>query len=94
MAETGDSHCQAGDSRSIRAKPRAGTITTETKATMGEVVRLKRPAAREKAEGKTLCKSGFHKWRVVTERQFDVKQGRLVTLLRCARCREEKIELR
>jgi len=61
---------------------------------MGEVIRLKRPSARKKAEGKTLCKSGFHKWRVATERQFDVKQGRLVTLLRCERCGEQKTELR
>lgn len=61
---------------------------------MGEVVRLKRPSARKQAEGKTLCKSGFHKWQVVTGRQFDVKQGRLVTLLRCARCGKEKTELR
>lgn len=61
---------------------------------MGEVIRLKRPSARQKAEGKTLCKSGFHRWQVVTERQFDVKQGRLVTLLRCTRCGMEKTELR
>jgi len=61
---------------------------------MGEIVRFKQPSARKKAEGKTLCKSGFHKWRVVSERQFDVKQGKLVTLLRCARCGVEKTELR
>jgi len=61
---------------------------------MGKVIRLKRPSLRAKAEGNTLCKSGFHKWQVVTERQFDVKQGRLATQLRCARCGKEKTEFR
>jgi hypothetical protein len=61
---------------------------------MGEVVRFRKPSLQKKAEGKTLCKSGFHKWRVVTERKFDVRQGRLVTVLRCERCGTEKTELR
>jgi hypothetical protein len=30
----------------------------------------------------------------VSERKFDVKQGQLVTLLRCERCGKEKTELR
>jgi hypothetical protein len=60
---------------------------------MGEVVRFKKPSARKKAEGKTLCRSGFHKWRVVTERRFDVKHGRLVTVLRCERCGVQRTKL-
>jgi hypothetical protein len=60
---------------------------------MGEVVRFKKPALRQRADGKTLCRSGFHKWRVVAERQFDVKQGRLVTLERCARCGAQRTKL-
>ena len=39
-----------------------------------------------KAEGMTLCRSGYHKWQVVKESQFDVKRGRLVTVRRCSRC--------
>jgi hypothetical protein len=61
---------------------------------MGEIVKFKRPSLKEKGEGQTLCKSGFHKWTVVTERKFDVKQGKLVTLYRCARCGKEKTELK
>lgn len=53
---------------------------------MGEVVRFKKPKAADRARGKTLCKRGFHKWLVDKERQFDVKQGRLVTVYRCSRC--------
>ncbi len=60
---------------------------------MAKIVKFQRPSLREKAEGRTLCKSGFHKWKIVTERKFDVKSGKLVTLLRCARCGEEKTKL-
>lgn len=60
---------------------------------MGEVIKFRRPSARTRAEGKTLCANGFHKWQVVTEKKFDVKQGRLVTLYRCARCGKEKTKL-
>lgn len=59
---------------------------------MGDVIAFKRPSAAQKHKGKTLCRSGFHKWKVVTEKKFDVKQGRLVTLSRCQRCGEEKLE--
>jgi len=60
---------------------------------MGEVIKFKKPSLREKAEGKTLCKNGFHKWKIVTEKKFDVKRGKLVTLLRCERCGEEQTKL-
>lgn len=56
---------------------------------MGKIIKFRRPTLREQADGKTLCKSGHHRWRVVNERSFDVKQGRLVTLLRCERCGKE-----
>lgn len=60
---------------------------------MGEIIRFRKPSLHKKAEGKRLCKSGFHKWRVATERRFDVKQGRLVTVRRCERCGTEKTSL-
>jgi hypothetical protein len=47
-----------------------------------------------KNKGKTLCLHEFHKWKVVTDRKFDVKLGKLVTLYRCERCGKEKTELR
>lgn len=39
-----------------------------------------------------LCREGFHKWQPVRTTGFDVKQGKLVTLLRCSRCGLEKTE--
>ena len=46
---------------------------------MGDVVQFKRTSPAKKAEGKTLCGRGFHKWRVAPKKQFDVHRGRLVT---------------
>jgi len=59
---------------------------------MSNVINL-RKAKQKRAEGKTLCSSGFHKWEVVTERRFDVKSGKLVSLERCLRCKQERTRL-
>lgn len=59
-----------------------------------KVLPFKRPSPAKKHEKRILCESGFHKWVVVQEKQFDVKQGRLVTLYRCARCGATKTEAR
>jgi hypothetical protein len=48
---------------------------------------------RERARGKTLCARGFHKWAVDQKKQFDVREGKLVTLLRCERCDATKTRL-
>jgi len=61
---------------------------------MGEVVKFKRPSLADKHRGKTLCASGFHKWEVVQDKGFDVKQGKLVTFYQCARCAATKVERR
>lgn len=61
---------------------------------MGDILPFKKVSPFTKHKGKSLCKSGFHKWETVKEKQFDVKQGRLVTLYRCARCGEQKVEAR
>ena len=59
---------------------------------MGEIVpfKPKRPAERHK--GKTLCRSGFHKWAIDKEKQFDPRQGKLVTVYRCSRCGATKVQ--
>ena len=61
---------------------------------MGEILKFKKPSLQDRAQGKTLCNSGFHRWKIVAERKFDVKQGKLVTLRRCERCGKEQTELR
>ena len=59
---------------------------------MSNVVPFKRPKASEKHKGKTLCREGFHKWVIVTEKKFDVKEGKLVTVYECARCKKRKVK--
>jgi hypothetical protein len=59
---------------------------------MGEIIKFRKPSLKEKTEGNILCQRGFHKWKLVTEKRFDVRQGKLVTLFRCERCQEEKIK--
>ena len=53
---------------------------------MADVLPFKKPSLKQKHKGKTLCRNGHHKWVVDKKNQFDVKQGRLVTLYRCTRC--------
>jgi len=63
---------------------------------MADVIPLqeaaRRKAARAKTErkararGRTLCGRGFHKWAIDQRKQFDVHEGRLVTVERCERC--------
>jgi hypothetical protein len=44
-----------------------------------------------RAEGRTFCEAGFHKWKVVTQQRFDVKVGKLVTAEQCERCGKERV---
>lgn len=53
---------------------------------MGDVVRFKKPRAQDLHKGKTLCRSGFHKWEVDKGKPFAVKNGKLLTVYRCQRC--------
>lgn len=60
---------------------------------MAEILPFRRPSLKEKHRGNTLCRHGHHKWMVDKARQFDVKQGKLVTVYRCTRCGKEKRQL-
>ena len=60
---------------------------------MGDVIPFRKSLKKPTGEGKTLCKNGFHKWEVDQRKQFDVKQGKLVTVKRCARCGVTKTTL-
>jgi hypothetical protein len=59
---------------------------------MGELLKFKKPKLSEKYKGRTLCHSGLHKWKVEKESRFDVKEGKLVTMLRCSRCGKTKVK--
>jgi len=53
---------------------------------MADILPFKKKNPAEKAKGVTLCRSGFHKWVIESQKQFDVKQGKLVTAYKCSRC--------
>ncbi|NOT84497.1 MAG: hypothetical protein HOP02_06870 [Methylococcaceae bacterium] len=57
---------------------------------MGDLIAFKKPKTAAIHKGNTLCRSGFHLWEILNESQFDVKQGRLMTLSRCKRCAKIK----
>ena len=57
---------------------------------MGDIIQFKRPTIAERHKGKTLCQSGFHEWEILKEKQFDVKQGKLITVYQCKRCAKIK----
>lgn len=60
---------------------------------MGDVIAFKRKTIKEKHKGKTLCKNGHHKWVTIKDNQFDVKEGKLVTVLECSRCKQRRHKL-
>ncbi|MFV1981898.1 MAG: hypothetical protein ACC657_00040 [Thiohalomonadales bacterium] len=59
---------------------------------MGDIVQFKKISVKQKHKGKTLCKSGFHKWQVIKSSPFEVKQGKLLTKYQCKRCGATKTE--
>lgn len=61
---------------------------------MGEVLRFKKPTAKQRHRGNTLCRQGFHKWTADKTTPYDVKQGRMLTTYRCVRCGKTKAEAR
>jgi hypothetical protein len=75
------------------AAPHAMMGWTHCGHRMAKILSFKKPSPKAKNQGKTLCLHDFHKWAVVSERKFDVRQGKLVTLYRCQRCGKEKTEL-
>ena len=60
---------------------------------MAEILPFRRPSLKEKHKGNTLCRHGHHKWVLDQKKQFDVKQGKLVTVFRCSRCDKRKLSL-
>jgi len=60
---------------------------------MADILPFKAPSLKEKHKGKTLCLHGHHKWVMDKAKQFDVKQGKLVTVYRCSRCGKTRVKM-
>jgi hypothetical protein len=54
---------------------------------MGDVLPFRKRGTR----ARTLCLENHHKWVVWKAKQFDVREGKLVTVYRCERCGKEKV---
>ena len=57
---------------------------------MADILPFKKPDKKKPKRG--MCQHGFHKWVIWKEKQFDVREGRLVTVFRCQRCGAEKVK--
>lgn len=55
--------------------------------------KYRKRSRKERGSGNTLCRSGFHKWVDDGGKQFDVKQGRLVSRQRCQRCDATRVNV-
>ncbi|MFA5984504.1 MAG: hypothetical protein WC782_10860 [Methylococcaceae bacterium] len=53
---------------------------------MADILAFKLKKKVKKQQSDALCRSGFHKWEVLNDRRFDVKQGKLVTAYQCTHC--------
>jgi len=60
---------------------------------MADILPFKKPTLAQKHKGKSLCRSGLHKWEADKHSSFDVSQGKLITLYRCKRCGATKNKL-
>ena len=57
---------------------------------MADILPFKKPVKKKPHKG--MCQHGFHKWTMCKEKQFDVKQGKLVTVYRCERCGKQEVK--
>ncbi|MFT6310481.1 MAG: hypothetical protein ACJAQS_000846 [Porticoccus sp.] len=58
---------------------------------MADILPFKKPKVADKSKAKTLCSNNHHKWKVCKEKQFDVRDGKLVTIYKCERCGKQKV---
>jgi hypothetical protein len=56
---------------------------------VAEIIPFKRKPAPKRS---TLCANGHHRWVIWQKKQFDSKQGKLITVYRCERCGAERTE--
>jgi hypothetical protein len=59
---------------------------------VADVLPFRKKSLKEKHKGETLCRHGHHKWEVDKAKQFDVREGRLVTVYRCRRCDKVRVK--
>lgn len=53
----------------------------------------KKKSRKKNANQQLMCRNGHHQWQVKHEQKFDVKQGKLVTVLVCSVCGKTRQQL-
>ena len=51
-----------------------------------DINKFRKQKQQQRAKATTLCRRGFHKWEFDGNKQFDVKQGKLISRQKCSRC--------
>jgi hypothetical protein len=69
-----------------------GLSGTDAVTKVVSLQKFRREQLRQKGKQSTLCGNNMHSWELVTNSQFDVKHGKLVSVYRCKRCKKEKVE--
>lgn len=60
---------------------------------MGDILPFRKRRPLDRRRGGTLCREGFHKWVPWEGKQFDVRQGKLVSVYECVRCGVRRTEI-
>ena len=47
---------------------------------------------KKRAKNLGMCQHSFHKWEIYQKKQFDSKEGKLVTVYRCAKCPAQNVK--
>tara|TARA_R110000822_G_scaffold136960_1_gene274444 strand:+ start:152 stop:337 length:186 start_codon:yes stop_codon:yes gene_type:complete len=59
---------------------------------VADILPFRKRTLKDIHRGNTLCRNGHHKWEIDQAKQFDVREGKLVTRYRCSRCGKEKVK--
>ena len=51
-----------------------------------DINKFRKQKLKAKGKANTMCRRGFHKWQFDDKKQFDPKEGKLVSVERCERC--------
>lgn len=78
----------AKDARLAASKPSNACMDQPT-----DLNKYRKRKRKERGSSSTLCRSGFHKWVDDATKQFDVKQGRLVSRQHCERCGKTRVNV-
>ncbi len=82
--------CEDTSNHNKLRDPNSKVVDLPTGASRNKALSTRR---KTRAQGVTLCRRGFHRWTDEPKKQFDVKQGKLVSIRRCSRCGKTRTQV-